>query len=248
MSIQSLLRCTAVPAGLTLLLGGALAEPAPPVPPAPAPAPASVPPAGSVAVAARAHPDFSGSWQLDPKASDDPAAIPGGGERRPGGPGGGRGRGLGGPGGGGGRGPAVDPNQGQMPGEGFDGTEARERSRDEAAGRQSAREFGQMEIFHADDEFDLTDGMQISRMLRIGGQPTEVFTPRGAVKAAAAWDNDALLVTESDPTGQVRRTRQFRLSADGGTLTVREIRHQPGKDGDHTMTMVYRRRTDPAKP
>lgn len=245
MFIPSLFRCAAVPAALTLLLGGALAAPAPPTP-----APASEAPAGQAP--ARAHPDFSGSWQLDPKASDDPAGVPDGGGRGQGGPGGG-GRGPGGGGGGrgpggGGRGSAVDPNQGTLPGEGFDGSDAPERERAEAEGRQSAREFGQMEIFHAGDEFDLTDGMQISRMLQIGGPPTEVFTPRGAVKATAAWDNDALLVTESDPQGQVRRTRQFHLSAGGGTLTVREIRHRPGKEGSHTMTMVYRRRAGPDQP
>jgi len=251
MSIHSLLRCAAVPAGLTLLLGGALAADAPPAttPAVVSPAvvsPAVVSPAVTAAAPARARPDFSGSWQLDPKASDDPAMIPGGGERGE--------RGQGGPGSGGGRGgssrrgPTADPNQGKMPGEGFDGSDAPERDRDEAAGRQSAREFGQLEIFHAGDEFDLTDGMQVSRMLTIGGQPTEVFTPRGPAKATAAWDNDALLVTESDPQGQVRRTRQFQLSSDGGTLTVREIRHRPGKEGNHTMTMVYRRRADSGRP
>jgi hypothetical protein len=249
MSIHSLLRCAAVPAGLTLLLGGALAADAPPAttPAVVAPAvvaPAVVSPAVTAAAPARARPDFSGSWQLDPKASDDPAMIPGGGERGQGGPGSGGGRGPGSRG----RGPTADPNQGTMPGEGFDGSDAPERDRDEAAGRQSAREFGQLEIFHAGDEFDLTDGMQVSRMLTIGGQPTEVFTPRGPAKATAAWDNDALLVTESDPQGQVRRTRQFQMSSDGGTLTVREIRHRPGKDGNHTMTMVYRRRADSGRP
>ncbi len=238
MFIHSLLRCAAVPAGLTLLLGGALAADTPP-----ATTPAVVAPAVTAAAPARARPDFSGSWQLDPKASDDPAMIPGGGERGQGGPGSGGGRGAGSR-----RGPTADPNQGTMPGEGFDGSDAPERDRDEAAGRQSAREFGQLEIFHSGDEFDLTDGMQVSRMLTIGGQPTEVFTPRGPAKATAAWDYDALLVTESDPQGQVRRTRQFQLSADGGTLTVREIRHRPGKEGNHTMTMVYRRRTDSGRP
>jgi len=203
--------------------------------------PAVAPPAGATVTAApaAAHPDFSGHWKLDPKASDDPARMGGG-------PGGGRG---GGPGGGrGGSGPALDPNQGKMPGEGFDGSEGEAGKRAEAAGRQAAREFGLLEIFHEGDEFDLTDGMQISRMLRIGGEPTEVFTPRGSVKAAAAWEGDALVVTERDPQGQVRRTRQFRLSGDRSTLTVKEIRQLPGKEGNAVMSLVYRRVAPETKP
>lgn len=245
MSIRSQFRCVSMAAGLSLLANGVMAAPGPEPEPAAAASATAVP----TGVPAAAHPDFSGDWKLDPKASDDPAAIPGGDGRGKGGHGGqGSPGGRGGRGQGGGRGPAADPNSGRMPGESFDGSDGPERDRDEAMGRQSAREFGQLEIFHAGDEFNLTDGMQISRMLRIGGQPTEVFTPRGTVKAAAAWDGGALVVTESDPQGQVRRTRQFLLSNDGGTLTVREIRHGPGKDGDHALTMVYRRQTDPGKP
>ncbi len=203
------------------------------------------------AAPAAAHPDFSGHWKLDPKASDDPAKM-GGGPGGPGGrPGGGRGGGRGGgPGGGpvGGSGPAMDPNQGRMPGEGFDGSEGEAGERAQAAGRQAAREFGLLEIFHEGDEFDLTDGMQVSRMLRIGGEPTEVFTPRGSVKAAAAWEGEALVVTERDPQGQVRRTRQFRLSGDRSTLTVKEIRQLPGKEGNAVMSLVYRRVAPETKP
>jgi len=213
----------------------------------PNPAPSMAAPA-----AADTRPDFSGRWQLDPRASDDPARM-GQGQRPGGGPGGGMG---GGPGGGMGRGgggmgrgggPSVDPSSGTMPGEGFDGSGDAARERQEAAGRQSAREFGLLEIFHAGDELDLTDGMQISRSLRIGGDPVEVFTPRGSVKAAAAWDGDTLVLTERDPRGEVRRTRQLILGADGNTLTVKEIHHMPGKGGNQVMTMVYRRQDDPGK-
>lgn len=233
-------------AGLALALGASClaaaatpaAEPAKAAPAAAAtalaPAPAPAPP-----VAAAARPDFSGRWQLDPKASDDPAAL---------GPAPGRGRGSGRPGGGPGRGPATDPGSGRMPGEGFDGGDSAARERDEAAGRRSAREFGRLEIFHAGDEFDLTDGMQVSRTLRIGGEPVEVFTPRGTVRAAAAWEGASLVLTERDETGRVRRTRQLLLGPDPNTLTVKEIRHAPGGAGDLALTLVYRRQDGAAKP
>jgi hypothetical protein len=245
MSTRFLLRSAVLAAALALGVS----------PAARAEGPAIAPPAGApvAAAPATAHPDFSGHWKLDPKASDDPARMGGGpggpggpGGRPGGGPGGGRG---GGPGGGrGGSGPALDPNQGRMPGEGFDGSEGEAGKRAEAAGRQAAREFGLLEIFHEGDEFDLTDGMQISRMLRIGGEPTEVFTPRGSVKAAAAWEGDALVVTERDPQGQVRRTRQFRITGDRSTLTVKEIRQLPGKEGNAVMSLVYRRVAPETKP
>ncbi|MBK7047109.1 MAG: hypothetical protein IPH48_11515 [bacterium] len=243
MSTRFLLCSTALTAALALGVA----------PAARAEEPTAAPPAGATVTAApaAAHPDFSGHWKLDPKSSDDPARMGGGpaGPGGPGGPGGGRGGGPGGPGGGRGRnGPALDPNQGKMPGEGFDGSEGEAGERAQAAGRQAAREFGLLEIFHEGDEFDLTDGMQISRMLRIGGEPTEVFTPRGSVKAAAAWEGDALVVTERDPQGQVRRTRQFRITGDRSTLTVKEIRQLPGKEGNAVMSLVYRRVEPETKP
>jgi len=86
-------------------------------------------------------------------------------------------------------------------------------------------------------------------MLRIGGQPTDVFTPHGIVKATAAWENDALVVTERDAQGQVWRSHHFLISAGGNTLTVRQIRQQPGKKaGADALTLVYRRQEDPGKP
>lgn len=232
--------------GLSLALGASrvaaaappAAEPAPAAPEtaatALAPAPAPAPP-----VAAAARPDFSGRWQLDAKASDDPAARS---------PAAGRGRGGGRPGGGPGRGPAVNPGSGRMPGEGFDGGESAAREIGEAAGRRAAREFGRLEIFHAGDEFDLTDGMQVSRTLRIGSEPVEVFTPRGTVRAAAAWEGASLVLTERDEAGRVRRTRRLLLGPDPNTLTVKEIRHHPGADGDRALTLVYRRQDGAAKP
>ncbi len=249
MVITTLRRLRTLPAALALLTAGiALAQdrPAPVRPDATPPAAAPVPAAPAVAPAAtpaavRAHANFSGTWRMDPKASDDPSKL----NPMPGnGPGGG----MGGRGGRGPRGPAIDPSSGKMPGEGFDGADRPEKDRAEAAGRQTGREFGRLEIFHDGDEFDLTDGMQISRMLKIGGQPTEVFTPRGSMKAAAAWEGEALVVTERNPEGRVMRTRQFMLSADKQVLTVREVRHMPGKDGDLSMTVVYRREQPGGQP
>lgn len=246
MSIPALLRCAAIPVALALWPGQAPAAPEPG--PAPEPTAAAIQdtikPAAAApdtiqpAAPARPRPNLSGTWVLDTRASDDPARVPGSGQ------------GQGGdPMGGGSRGPAIDPNSGRVPGEGFDGAENPANEKAEAAGRQAAREFSVLEIFHDGDEFDLTDGMEISRMLRIGGELTNVFTPHGVVKATAAWESDALVVTESDAQGQVWRSHHFLLSAGGNTLTVRQIRQQPGKKGGtDALTLVYRRQEAPVKP
>ena len=157
---------------------------------------------------------------------------------RSGGPGGGRG---GGPGGGrGGPGHDIDPNAGRMPGEGFDGSDRREQEQSDARGREMARAYAELEIFHAADEFDFTDGMQVSRALKIGGQPSDVYTPHGVARATVAWEGETLVMTERDPRGEVRRTLQFALSPDRRRLTVRDIRQLPGKEGSRALTLVYR--------
>ncbi len=238
--------------GLALLVTAAAAQtdsrPLPP-PPAAREAPAAAPaaPAAGLAPATRpaaGRPDFSGKWRLDPRASDDPAQIgqPPSDRGGPGGPGGGRGGGRGGPGGGGGH--DIDPNAGRMPGEGFDGSDRKQQEQVDAMGREMQRAYAELEIFHAGEEFDFTDGMQVSRALKIGGEPADVYTPHGVAKAVIAWEGETLVMTERDPRGDVRRTLQFTLSADRRLLTVRDIRRLPGKEGNRALTLVYR----PAEP
>lgn len=187
-----------------------------------------------------AHPDFSGTWHLDPRSSDDPAQVFGGAE----GAGGREGRRPGGdrrtlPR------PSMDPDRTHDQGPGFVGSGRSERGLAKGMAEETTREAGRLEIFQSGDEFNLTDGMQVSRTLRIGGEPAEVLTPRGLMKASATWEGEILAITERDPKGEARRTRQFSLNADRSVLTVRDIRHRPGKDGELALTMIYRHEAPP---
>ena len=234
MSTRSLARAAAAAA---LILGAASAAAAPA-------ALTALPTAAATDTAApAAHPDFSGTWHLDPRSSDDPAKVFGGAE----GPGGRDGQRPGGdrrtlPR------PSMDPDRTHDQGPGFVGSGRSERGRAEAMAGETSREAAELEIFQAGDEFNLTDGMQVSQMLRIGGEPTELLTPRGSLMASATWEGEILAVTERDPKGEVRRTRQFSLSPDRSVLTVRDIRHRPGKDGDLALTMIYRHEASTAAP
>lgn len=234
MSVRSLTRCLAGAGALCAVAVVAAAQPEPATPTAGAPATAIEAPAAVL-------PDFSGTWYLDRRASDDPERVFGlvdgaDGQDIRGDSGGGRGaaprRTL--------DRPSMDPDRGRETGPGFVGSGRAGRQQAEAMAQEAVRESGSLEIFHSGDEFDLTNGAQVSRMLRIGGEPTEVLTPRGSFRSAAAWDGRILTVTDSDPQGQVRRTRQFSLSVDRSVLTVRDIRHRSGKEGDLIMTMIYR--------
>ncbi len=182
-----------------------------------------------------AHPDLSGTWVLNVRASDDPATVmrqagggrgQSGGSSQMGGMKGGRG---GGGGGGGGRGGMGGGHEGRS-------------AQDPAAGRAGAQIMQRLQklvIFHEGDELDITDGLDISRLLRTDGRPTTVWTERGQVKATATWQNNHLEVHWRG--GGADRTSRYSISADGSQFTALEEIVRPGQDKGVVLRLVYDR-------
>ena len=100
------------------------------------------------------HPDLSGEWVLNEKASDDPDTI----MRRARGAGGGNGDMPGG--GGGGKGGGGRGGGGRPEAEGASG----------GPGAGMLERYRALSVFHEAGEIDITDGMDISRLLHIDGQ------------------------------------------------------------------------------
>ncbi|MFO7609039.1 MAG: hypothetical protein R6X35_07555 [Candidatus Krumholzibacteriia bacterium] len=181
------------------------------------------------------RPDLSGIWILDERASDDPAA------RRPrpdGGPAGG-GRGGGGSGGRmhGGRGGAMPGGRMQGGNPDWDGG-GRTGGRPDRATLQ--KRLARLEIFQAGSELNLTDGLDISRVLPTDGSTVTVWTERGKQQATAAWDGPSLEIRWQAERGPVRTTR-YQLAADAQQLVVLEQISGPGEEQPQTLRLVYRR-------
>lgn len=189
-----------------------------------------------------ATPDFSGQWQLNAGASEDPAKImqkamrsagrSGNGGGRGGGMSGGRGGGMGGgPGGGipGGRGDS-----------GGTGIESRNRPDGSRMAADMRRAMSRLEIFHSGNVLNITDGRDISQLMEIGGKQTPVWTEHGKVQATAVWRDGALLVSvDSGREGVAMHTRSFQLSDDGSQLFVVEERPLPHTDRTIRIRLVY---------
>lgn len=200
--------------------------------PAAADDPAPEAPAATTAPATTA-PDLSGSWVLNRSQSDDPAAMmgggPGGGDRDGEGRGGGRGGGR---------------YRGGALGEGEDSTDSPTDVRkgpDAAMVARLDQRIASMDIFQAGNEFNLTDGLDISRMLHTDGREESVWTERGEAKAKAGWRDGALVIDWAGGRGPARTTR-FELSADGNQLYVFEQVVKPGEKKPISMRLVYDRR------
>jgi len=124
---------------------------------------------------------------------------------------------------------------------------------DRAAGNDAspslrmARAFGSLEIFQSGAEFDLTDGMDVSRALRIGGEPSDVYTPRGRARATAVWEGPQLVVTETPEDGRGQVVRRLQLIEGTGQLLVSETRTPPGGDKPVTIRLVYDRAPEDPK-
>ena len=183
---------------------------------------------------------LTGEWVLDPAASDDVAAIlrrsvgtrsgggaRGGGGMRGGGMGGGmRGGGMGGGGMRGGRtgGDANDP-----------------------ASRQSRRlleALSHLTIYQEGDEFDVTDGAQISRSFRTDGQTRKVWTRQGEVPASAVRTGSAVVVTYGAAGRFARRVRRYEPAPEEDRLLVTEELWLAGREEPIRFRLVYRRATD----
>ena len=182
-------------------------------------------------------PNFSGHWVLNIKESDDFAEVMReamGGEQggrsggmegsSGGGMGGGRGGGKGG--GGGGRGSGSSGDQ-----------EHQVKAQQKLARAQE--EYSRLEIFHDGVELNVTNGLDISRLLFTDGRQMNIWTQQGEATATASWQERTLVVAWKTSQDTMSRIRYYTLSEGGQQLTMTESRRFPGQDKTVKITMVY---------
>jgi hypothetical protein len=185
------------------------------------------------------HPNFTGNWNLNEKLSDDiqqimMKAMGGGGGKGRGGGGGGGGRGGGGGmGGGGGRGGGG--GMGGQPGGGQSGPNPQAQKRAE----EMKQQYSRLEIFQDGLELNVTDGLDITRLLHTDGRTENIWTQRGEATATANWEKDELVIQWKTRQDSKSRTRKYQLSEDGTRLNVRELIRIPGSKEMISAQLVY---------
>lgn len=198
--------------------------------------------------AARAQddpPNLTGNWVLNEKESDDFAEVmreamggsqgKGGGSMQGGGKGGGRGGGGGGGRGGGGGGGSHGGGMGDS---GQDPSKAAKTQQRLARARE---EYSRLEIFHDGIELNVTNGLDITRLLFTDGRQMNIWTQQGEAKATATWQKRTLIVEWKTRQDTMNRIRYYTLSEGGQQLTMTESRRLPGQDKTVKITMVYDR-------
>lgn len=179
--------------------------------------------------------NLSGTWVFNEQKSDDIAQVmrqargdrPGGGQHSGGRGGGGGKRG--------GRGGGQHPGN-RAPDQAPDQEEFQKRA------LQAKREYEHLEIFHEGQEFDLTNGLDITQTYFTDGRAMSVWTQQGEMSASATWQGPVLVMEWRPSDKAPGRTRKFQLSEDGNTLTVTEERRLPGQDKPVKLRLVYDRR------
>ncbi|MEN8007304.1 MAG: hypothetical protein ABFS42_09840 [Candidatus Krumholzibacteriota bacterium] len=188
-------------------------------------------------------PNLTGNWVLNTKDSDDIGAVMreamaarqsmGVGGMQGGGKGGGRGGGRGGGGrGGGGRGGGGRGEGGSAP----------DQDRMVKAQQRMARlqeEYSRLEIFHDGIELNVTNGLDITRLLFTDGRQMNIWTQQGEARATATWQKQTLVVEWKTRQDTLSRIRYYTLSESGRRLTMTESRRLPGQDKTVKITMVY---------
>ena len=175
--------------------------------------------AGAAAAADEAHPDLSGNWVLNAKASDDPAAVLGlaaeAGAPRPNNF----------------REDTADPNR-----------ETRAKDLEDAVAGQTQRlqqRISRLEVFTGGDEFSVSDGLDIFRLLHTDGRTETVWTDAGETRATAVWRGSALEVHAT--SGKADRLTRFQLSPEGSQLLVMEQFTPPEAKEPVILRLVYDR-------
>lgn len=169
------------------------------------------------------QPNLTGNWILNVNASDDMAAsmreaMGGGGGRR-----GGGGGGHGGKGGG-------------MSNSGDDA--ARQAKAQQRLVRVQ-EEYSRMEIFHDGIELNVTNGLDISRLLFTDGRRMNIWTQQGEANATAHWQGRTLIVEWKTSQDTMSRIRNYSVSETGFQLIMTETRILPGQDKTVKIRMVY---------
>ena len=173
-------------------------------------------------VAEVARPSFNGHWLLNTSASDDPAQVmrqarPEGGGRSGGGQAGGGGRSGGGQGD---SGPSIEMQQRLV---------------------RKQKEYSRLTIFHDGPELNITDGLEISRLMYTDGRETSIWTSQGEATVTAGWRENTLTVRIMVRQGGPERVRHYTLSGDGTQLTMIEEMARPKQQEPHRIKRVYDR-------
>jgi hypothetical protein len=183
-----------------------------------------------------AQPNLTGKWTLNVKASDDMAAVMreamGGGQSMGGGGkggGGGRGGGGGGGRGGGGKGDGMS----------ISGDDPARQVKAQQRLVRIQEEYSILEIFHDGIELNVTNGLDISRLLFTDGRRMNIWTQQGEATATAHWQDRTLVVEWKTGQDTMSRIRYYSLSETGYQLVMNESRRLPGQDKTLKIRMVY---------
>ncbi len=177
--------------------------------------------------------NLSGLWIIDKKASDDlkQALIPSG-DR-------GKGSGGGMSGGGGGRG--GHGRGGGMGGNIGGGAPSGIQERMMRNMKDLEKEISRLEIFQTEHEFNVTDGMEMTRLIFTDGRDNKVWTRQGEAIAKGDWQNNTLKIEIQSAGKKQGQVRHYTLSEDGNKLTVL-FKKSMGPSGEpKTLRLVYRR-------
>ena len=185
-------------------------------------------------------PNLTGTWVLNEKESDDfPEVLQ---QTSGSGQGGldsgmGKGRGGGGRGGGrrgdGGQGGGIDKGGGSSSGH---------QDRQVRAQQKLARvqeEYSHLEIFHDGIELNVTNGLDISRLLFTDGRQMNIWTQQGEASATASWQDRTLVVSWKTSQDTMSRIRYYNLAEGGQQLTLTENRRLPGQAKTVEIELVY---------
>jgi hypothetical protein len=183
-----------------------------------------------------AQPNLTGNWVLNVKASDDMAAIMreamGGGQSMGGG-------GMGGKGGGGGGGGGRGGGGGKGGGSGNSGDDAARQAKAQQRLIRFQEEYSRMEIFHDGIELNVTNGLDISRLLFTDGRKMHIWTQQGEANATAHWKGRTLIVEWKTGQNTMSRIRNYTVSETGYQMIMTETRRLPGQDKTVKIRMVY---------
>jgi len=103
------------------------------------------------------------------------------------------------------------------------------------------REIARLEIFQTGHEFNVTDGMDMTRLLYTDGRDNTGWTRHGKALATAEWTGKTLKVQVHGKDKKQGQVRHYTVSEGGSKLTVllkKSLR--PGGE-PRTIRLIYRR-------
>lgn len=101
------------------------------------------------------------------------------------------------------------------------------------------QQFSTLEVYQDGSELNVTNGLDITRLLYTDGRTQTIWTQRGEATATANWQDQTLVVhwrTDKDPTG---RTRRYQIQEGGKRLNVTESLRLPGQKDNVSISLIY---------